>query len=385
MRAYALTHLSDEVLLRNLNELVARDRLTTTELLACLAEVDARRLYVPAGYTSMHAFCVDGLHLSDDAAFKRIQAARAARQFPALFGALAEGRLHLTAVRLLAPHLTEENADELIRAASHRRKGEIEEFLARRFPLPEGQSMVQTLRALPSVRALPKVELAPGQVAAAVRGLLGEVAPGQVESREPQPAGELAPGQVGTAVGGPASAPTTAPARYLLRLAIGKTTHDRLRYAQELLSHSVPSGDIEAVLDRALEALIRQLESRKFAATKEVKPKRRANTKPTTSDKSLGAVPMRRESARDRYVPARVKRGVWKRDQGRCTFVGESGHRCEARSFLEFDHIEPLARGGSATREGTRLRCRAHNQFEAERVFGTGFMAHKREQARAGT
>jgi hypothetical protein len=73
-----------------------------------------------------------------------------------------------------------------------------------------------------------------------------------------------------------------------------------------------------------------------------------------------------------------VKRAVRARDGGRCTFVGDSGHRCEARSRLEFDHVEPFARGGEATVEGIRLRCRAHNQFEAERTFGPEFMRRKR-------
>src|SRR6267143_3812820 len=108
MRQYSLTHLSDTVLLRDLLALVTRDRLITATLLAHIAEVDARRLYIPAGYSSMHAFCVDELRLSEDAASKRIQAAWAARRFPALLYALAEGRLHLAAVCLLAPHLTPE-------------------------------------------------------------------------------------------------------------------------------------------------------------------------------------------------------------------------------------------------------------------------------------
>ena len=132
MRHHSLTHLSDAILLRELAALVAQDRITTAELLAHLAEVDARRLYVPAGYASMHAYCVEELRLSEDAASKRIQAARAARRFPALLGGLAQGRLHLAAVCLLAPHLTPENAPELIEAAAHRRKSEIEAWLARR-------------------------------------------------------------------------------------------------------------------------------------------------------------------------------------------------------------------------------------------------------------
>src|SRR5438128_11630628 len=106
MPSYSLSHLSDRDLLRNLACLVAQDRNTTAELLAHIAEVDARRLYVPAGFPSMFLYCVHELHLSEDSAYKRIQAARTARQFPAIFDALAQGRLHLTAVNLLAPYLT---------------------------------------------------------------------------------------------------------------------------------------------------------------------------------------------------------------------------------------------------------------------------------------
>src|SRR5262245_4935322 len=115
---HSLSHLPDQILLRDFATLVSQDRATTVELLAHLAEVDARQLYVPAGYSSMYAYCVDELHLSEDAAYKRIQAARVARRFPVLFTALAQGRLHLAAVCLLAPRLTEANLDELITAAT---------------------------------------------------------------------------------------------------------------------------------------------------------------------------------------------------------------------------------------------------------------------------
>ncbi|TMQ63981.1 MAG: hypothetical protein E6K78_10045 [Candidatus Eisenbacteria bacterium] len=106
MNPYALSHVSDGALLRGLTALVARERAATATLLAHLAEVDARRLYLPAAYPSMYAYCLGELHLSEEAAFKRIHAARAARRFPAIFAALAEGRLHLSAVVMLAPHLT---------------------------------------------------------------------------------------------------------------------------------------------------------------------------------------------------------------------------------------------------------------------------------------
>ena len=77
-----------------------------------------------------------------------------------------------------------------------------------------------------------------------------------------------------------------------------------------------------------------------------------------------------------------MKRAVLERDGGECTFVGENGHRCGSRKRLEFDHVDPVACGGEATVDGIRLRCRAHNQYEAECVFGAGFMEAKREAAR---
>src|SRR6478672_3695178 len=78
---HSLAHLTDAALLRQLTSLVHQDRASTATLLAHLAEVDLRRLYLPAGYPSMHVFCVERLRFSDDAAYRRIRAARAARQF----------------------------------------------------------------------------------------------------------------------------------------------------------------------------------------------------------------------------------------------------------------------------------------------------------------
>src|SRR6185436_19138333 len=161
MQSYSLTHVEDAVLLRELVSLAAQDRLTTAMLLAHIAEVDARKLFAPAGYPSMHAYCVEELRLSEDAAYKRIQAARAARQYPQIFHALADGTLHLAAVCLLAPHLRPENADKLIGAALGKRKIEVEVILARQFGRSREVSRVSPVPAIPSSTTL---QLAPGQV-----------------------------------------------------------------------------------------------------------------------------------------------------------------------------------------------------------------------------
>ena len=203
------------------------------------------------------------------------------------------------------------------------------------------------------------------------------------------PIAELAPAQVGED-SAPVDLKHDSPAvpRYLLQCPISKETHDLLRYAQALLSHAVPDAEVDQVLQRALKALIPQLEKRKVAAltgrgatgspeaVRSKAGRRRPRIKPHS-------IPLDREGPNKPHIPASVRRAVWHRDKGRCTFVGAGGHRCNATSFLEFDHIEPVARGGVATVQGMRLRCRAHNQYEAERVFGTGFMSRKRDEARA--
>lgn len=154
-----------------------------------------------------------------------------------------------------------------------------------------------------------------------------------------------------------------APQRFALQLTMGQELHDKLLNARELLSHSIPSGDVAQVLEHALDALIPKLEQRKFAAS----------TRPRPND---------RPSARPRHIPAHVKRAVWDRDRGQCTFVSETGRRCPARTLLEFDHVDRVARGGQATIGGMRLRCRPHNQYGAERAFGAEFMRRKRDEAR---
>ena len=329
MRAYSLMHLSDAILVRNLDELIVHDRETTAELIAHIAEVDARALYAPA-YVSMHAYCLGRLRLSEDAAYKRIQAARTAREFPILFEALANGRLNLSSVCLLAPHLSRENVGELVEMATHKSNADIRQWLAERLA---GSQSAMTV-------ASPACQLE-------VR--LSQLAVRQVEASRPSEPETLV------------LEPAAGPVAYDMRFTITPEDHERFRYAQALLSHAVPCGDIAEIYRRAIALLIKESEKRRFAST----PRPRAE----------------RGTVRGRHVSVGVRRAVWTRDRGRCTFVGSSGHRCRSRALLEFDHVVPVARGGLADKQNLRLRCRPHNQHAAERIFGSKFIREKRRQA----
>src|SRR5689334_16652452 len=126
MPFYDLSPFNDSTLLEDGLVTAKRERGESANLLAYIAEIDARGLFVTKGCSSMFAYCLKYYRLSEDAANARIQVARVARKYPFLFEALQDGRLHLTGVRLLAPHLTPENASELAAAATHRTMTEIQ-------------------------------------------------------------------------------------------------------------------------------------------------------------------------------------------------------------------------------------------------------------------
>lgn len=236
MPNFSLQHLDDDALSRRLHTLVSRDRAITASLLAHIAEFDARKLYVPAGYSSMFVYCVEHLKLADDAAYLRIHVARTTRAFPMLLDALEAGRLHLTAINLLAPHFTRENVGDLIKEATHLRKFEIEKLIANRFPQPEPLRLDEGIAALAPTRqlGLDRVEAsADKELAAEPVTLRTKVTP-------------------------------IGPQRFGLQVTISGATHDKLRRAQDLLGHAVPDRDVATVLDRALDALITKLEKRKF-------------------------------------------------------------------------------------------------------------------------
>ncbi len=217
--------------------------------------------------------------------------------------------------------------------------GPIERLIAALHPQPDAPAMIRRLPATvkPSVAAAPGAPPAGSGVATA----RAAADPTLVTASNPRPAAEARR---------PAAVTPLAPGRLKLQLTISEATHDKLRRVQDLLRHSVPAGDLDTILDRALTLLLEDLERRRFAAV--------ALPRPATAS-ALGS----------RHVPAAVRRAVWKRDDGQCAFMGSHG-RCRELGFLEFHHLQPHAAGGAATADNISLRCRAHNGYEASLFFG---------------
>jgi hypothetical protein len=282
----------------------------------------------------MFAFCVDELGFSEDQAYNRTTVARAARQFPAMLDALRSGAVHLTGLRLLARCLTEQNHHDLLAEAAGKSKRQIEEIVARldpKLPVPD------------SVRKRPVRKPATLEMTLAAPGT--SVAPS-------------APPREQRAVVAPLSEDT-----FQVQFTASRLLRDKLRRAQDLLRHRLPSGDIAAIFEKALDSLIEKVEKERFAVVR----------KPRTDATEVAGC------ASSRQVPAAIRRYVYARDGGRCTFVDARGHRCKETGLLELDHLDGFARKHWHDPERIVLRCRGHNQHEAEKMYGREFI----ESARA--
>src|SRR5216683_649667 len=172
MKITHASHLSDQELTTTVRRLAQDEREATVALIVHLAEFDARRLYEPAGFSSLFKYCRAVLRLSEDAVYNRIQSARAARRFPVIVDMLLVRTLSPTTARLLARRLTPENQQELLSAASGLGKEDVEELLAARFPEPETKASVRLVPTAPAaaVPAMSAVAATPSSAAPEVAG-----------------------------------------------------------------------------------------------------------------------------------------------------------------------------------------------------------------------
>jgi hypothetical protein len=320
-----LRSIPDEELLRRLAELTRESRRVEADLVAHIGEVDARRLYARAAAPSMFAYCTDVLHLSEAEAYLRIAAARASREHPMLLQMLADGRLHLTGIARLAPHLTQENREALLKRAAHKSKRQIEELVAELAPRPDAPGLVRKLPERRPATPVPAPELRPDSVA-------------------PRPAASAPPRAV----------EPLAPARYKVQFTASAELRDKLERLQALLRSSVPDGDLAAIIDLAVTETLQRLEARRFART-EAPRKTLRETEPSPTS---------------RHVPAAVRRAVHDRDGGRCAYVDRLGRRCPAREHLEFHHRHPYGHGGDHSPENLSLMCHTHNSYLAGVDYG---------------
>jgi hypothetical protein len=341
-----LSQLSDEALFGKVEALSETERFSLIDLLIHLGELDQRNACQKRGYASVFAYLTRRLSYSESDAIRRVRAARAARKYPSILRMLASGELNLVSVSMLHPLLTSENHERLLRRAARRSTREVERMVAELAPVAAEPR--DRIRLLPPLVSSTSPTLTPDDNSCAMPPELALPAPTGV------PAPDLGlPAEPGRAALEPAvpvesnrpSVPTET--RVVFTFTASAEVQSWFETARDLLRHSFPMGRMEEVIGEALRRLVQE---------------------------ELPSAPMRRpqETSPDsRHIPKWVQDEVWRRDSGRCAFIGPEGVRCGETAWLEFDHIVPFALGGPSNDPANiRLLCRAHNQSERWRVFG---------------
>src|ERR1700674_5771615 len=355
---------------RRLAHLIRSERHLVVQFVVELAGFAKRELYRELGYTSLFYYCVRQLGLSKSLEFRRSEVARLIARVPVLADRLAGGRRSIRDLRALREILTEENHAGVLTRAEGKSQEEAQLLAVEYRPKPVPRDVV---RVLPMPSAPPGASAPPGSP-----GPSASIAPSAppAQSALPAPLGARDSVPAGTGVR-PLPHEVVKPLTpELRRLNVTVTADfiDELEQVRVALSHQCPDGSFEQVVREAFKLVLERDRKRKALTDR---PRALTDRPRPVTDRPLPQSEAAGEN--DRYVPAAIKRAVWKRDKGRCTWPMGDGKVCGSRHRLEFDHDLEVALGGKPTIGNIRLLCKSHNLMKADRHLGRDFMAKFRK------
>jgi hypothetical protein len=316
--------LSNAALLRNTQSLVAEERKLTTAILWHLHEIQVRRLYAEKGFGSLFEYAVQALGYSHAAAGRRIAAMRLLVDLPEIEPALQKGSLSLSILSTIQSFI--------------QRK---EEPISR----SEKKELVLALQGK-SRRECEKHLIALDPIAATPQESERVVSPTQTE----------------------------------IRFVADDELIQKLKKIQSLDGHVQSNSSYLNLFHRLADLALKKLDpmaqkkvtQRKSEITST--PPAELKTKPAPAEALKGTGLDHLKKTNPRYIPAALKREIWKRHQAQCSYQSADGKRCSSRYALEIDHIQPLALGGKSEASNLRLLCRKHNQQQAFLKLGAQTM-----------
>ena len=368
MTTSSLVRICDAELLESTRAFVRSSNVLEVDLLKHLAEIEERRLHLEQAFPSMFEFCTRELGMSEGVALNRIYVARLARRLPVVLEWIRSGRIHLSGMRELAPHLTAENCADLLAEAAGKSKREIERLVTRFAPKPPVAASIRKVPVRSAATASPAQALlgtnAPTAMAAPnAAALAPQLATPALEA--PQPAPFELTSQDRAPTRRPSVEPLT-PETYKLTLPIDGALLEKVKQAQDLMRHRVGDGDLVAIFEEALDVLIEKVKKERFGVGRT--PRKAPAAAEPSNESSEPTAPA------TRHIPDAIKRAVCERDGERCTWVSPDGRRCTATGCLEFEHLDGFAITRVHSVDRITLRCRAHNQFAAEKLYGRAKM-----------
>src|SRR6478735_9627533 len=303
---YRLGRLGNSELLAGLSVLVQQSNELTAQMLAHLVELEERMLHPELGYPSLFSYCVEALGMSEGAAGRRVAAARVCRRFPGAFERVARGQLHLCALCALAPHLTTDNAAELLDACRGKTRRQVEELLAVRFPRPDVREQIRRLPARTALVAVAEqtalvkqtIETSSAPLAGSVEasGQIGGQAPATAPNHRSQrtslvdnPVAKSSPTASAATPNSGGRARELEPLsaeRFGVHFTADAELRQLIERARALASHRLPNGDLASLMKLMATCFVRQEEKRRFGIG--ARPRRKTSrTKVESKDQTV--------------------------------------------------------------------------------------------------
>jgi len=323
--------LDNENLLSRTRVLVQDEKNYTLAVLHHLREIESRELYLPRGYPSLFAFCVEFLGYEEGQAYRRIAAMRLLKELPELEKKVEQGAVSLTTL------------------------GKVHSFLREERKLKGSESQFKTKAEKQEL-----VERCAGKSKRETEQLLNSYFPGKVKPDSERP---LSAEQVE------------------LRVTLDFQLVKKLHRLRSLWSHKVPNANYNELLNEMADQLLKKVDPEWIDKNNSQKGEPKigheksgqgrvsgeANTRPPVSrfPAKVNSV----SALQPRYISSVLRREVWRRDQGQCAYRDPvTGKRCASKYWVQIDHIRPVSRGGPSTAENLRLLCSSHNQWKGSRM-----------------
>ena len=401
-QSFTIKQLSNKELLSQTKLLVQKERDIHIQVLRHLAEIDSRKLFFKQGFSSLFDYAVRELGYSEGAAYRRIKAMKLCRDLPETANRLQSGRLSLSAASQLQVFFEKQNK----KAKEKVRKDLSEKSPERRISVHEVKEQKKSgeepiLIKTPEKEVLKKDET--GEHLKMGEGFQNK----DLNRNSLQPLSQKEKENLVQRVEGCSaratekllseadpslSLPKREKVRFLgkgkveIKVVIDEPCHKELEKLKNLLSHRNPNlsyGELISILSK--EALKKYDPQRKN--TRQKKQKNPSVKKQKFKDKSAELTVTSASKLRqiDQYskekatsapksghgikklsrsIPSHLRKYIWERDKGQCTYVHhETKRRCGCQHLLQIDHIQPFALGGRTEKENLRLLCVGHNQY----------------------
>ncbi len=347
-----LKHLGKIELDQRIRTLHAKENNLLQDILWTIKEVDGRRLYLEFGYANLFLYLTQGIGYSEGSAQRRIDGARLLHEIPEAIQLIQSGEINLSQISMVQKtsrrilktqnrKITNEQKKALLSQLSNKNHSETQFTVSNFFQIPVLQDFKKTMQADESVR---------------------------------------------------------------LEITLSKELFEKIEQAQQLLSHSIPSGDLvkylEFISEKVIQAktCVKPLVNLIKAEAEDVRVCSNVDVDANKDvcvdsgvDFSLDAnqstddhlvVDSTRSTHRQMavanarpQVSAKVRRQILKTSSC-CQYKDPvTGKTCQSNWFLQIDHRQPLWAGGTHTPENLQILCGAHNRMKYTTEAGIKLVA----------